>query len=455
MKNNVSWLKPTYFKRTLKQQLRKDSDTIIKMIELCGVWDPKTDMKVHSLYDLLNKKHPKEKVIVFTQYSDTAMYVYAQLKQMGMKNIYYVTGDSKNPTDSVDKFSPKSNGQDIPEEQQYRVLIATDVLSEGQNLQDSHVIVNYDMPWAIIRLIQRAGRVDRIGQTAEKIYCYSFFPADGIEDIIRLRSRLNKRINENANVVGSDEVFFEGNEKNLMNLYNEQSGILDQEDGDSDVDLSSQAYQIWQKAIKSNPKLKEIIPNLSDMIYSTKAAGDGKPDGVITFCRTYNDFDILSWYDSNNQLVSQSQKKILTAMECGPKEPRLPQMENHFDLVKKSVDDIADDIPSAMGVLGNRFSTRYRIVQLLENFYGQQTNLFFDEDYKQQVKLATDDIYNYQLIETTKTVLGRMLNKGDSQEEIVEAVLDFRKKGVLCRKQDSDYKDKSPKILCSMGLSKQ
>ncbi len=84
------------------------------------------------------------------------------------------------------------------------------------------------MPWAIIRLIQRAGRVDRIGQESKEIYCYSFFPADGIEDVISLRSRLNKRINENANVVGSDEVFFEGNEKNLMNLYNEQSGILDQ-----------------------------------------------------------------------------------------------------------------------------------------------------------------------------------------------------------------------------------
>ena len=374
---------------------------------------------------------------------------------MGMKQLYYVTGDSKNPTASVDRFSPKSNGQEIESADQYRVLIATDVLSEGQNLQDSHVIVNYDMPWAIIRLIQRAGRVDRIGQESKEIYCYSFFPADGIEDIIRLRSRLNKRINENANVVGSDEVFFEGNEKNLMNLYNEQSGILDQEEGDSDVDLSSQAYQIWQKAIKSNSKLKEIIPSLSDMIYATKAASPDRPDGVITFCRTYNDFDILSWYDRAGNLVSQSQKKILTAMECGPKEPGLNQMPDHFDLVKKSVDDIADDVPSAMGVLGNRFSTRFRLVQLLQNFYDQQTNLFFDVDYKQQVKLAIDDIYNYQLIETTKTVIGRMLNKGDSQEEIVEAVLDFRKKGVLCRKQDSDYKDKSPKILCSMGLIKQ
>ena len=374
---------------------------------------------------------------------------------MGMKHIYYVTGDSKNPTASVDRFSPKSNGQEVEPADQYRVLIATDVLSEGQNLQDSHVIVNYDMPWAIIRLIQRAGRVDRIGQESKEIFCYSFFPADGIENIIRLRSRLNKRINENANVVGSDEVFFEGNEKNLMNLYNEQSGILDQEEGDSDVDLSSQAYQIWQKAIKSNPKLKEIIPNLSDMIYATKAASPDRPDGVITFCRTYNDFDILSWYDRAGNLVSQSQKKILTAMECGPKEPGLDQMPDHFDLVKKSVDDITDDVPSAMGVLGNRFSTRFRLVQLLQNFYDQQTNLFFDVDYKQQVKLAIDDIYNYQLIETTKTVIGRMLNKGDSQEEIVEAVLDFRKKGVLCRKQDSSIKDKSPKILCSMGLTKR
>ena len=164
----------------------------------------------------------------------------------------------------------------------------------------------------------------------------------------------------------------------------------------------------------------------------------------------------MSWYDSNNQLVSQSQKKILSAMECGPKEPRLPQTEHHFELVKKSVDDIADDNSNnPMGVLGNRFSTRYRIVQLLENFYKQQTNLFYDEDYKQQVKLATDDIYNYQFIETTKTVLGRMLAKGESQEDIVEAVLDFRKKGVLCRKQDNSAKDKSPKILCSMGLSRE
>ena len=83
------------------------------------------------------------------------------------------------------------------------------MLSEGQNLQDAAIIVNYDLPWAIIRLIQGAGRVDRIGQKAETMLCYSFLPADGVEHIIRLRARVRQRLQENAEVVGTDETFFE------------------------------------------------------------------------------------------------------------------------------------------------------------------------------------------------------------------------------------------------------
>ena len=63
------------------------------------------------------------------------------------------------------------------------MLVATDVLSEGQNLQDAAIVVNYDLPWALIRLVQRAGRVDRIGQKADEILCYSFLPAEGVEKL--------------------------------------------------------------------------------------------------------------------------------------------------------------------------------------------------------------------------------------------------------------------------------
>ena len=114
-------------------------------------------------------------------------------------------------------------------EQELRILLATDVLSEGQNLQDSAIVVNFDLPWAIIRLIQRAGRVDRIGQESEEILCYSFLPAEGVENLIRLRGRVRQRLHENAEVVGTDEAFFEDEQERqeLLGLYNEKAGILD------------------------------------------------------------------------------------------------------------------------------------------------------------------------------------------------------------------------------------
>ena len=451
MKNNVSWINPAYFKRTLKQHLRQDCEKIIEMILFCDKWNPQTDQKLNCLEDLLYKTHKDDKVLIFTQYSDTANYIYRQLRKRGFRQIDRATGGSKNPTAIVEHFSPVSNKADISAESETRILVATDVLSEGQNLQDAHVIVNYDLPWAIIRLIQRAGRVDRIDQSSEQIFCYSFFPAEGVEKIIRLRKRLNDRINENANLVGSDEKFFEGNETNLRDMYNEKSGSLDDDEDDSDVDLASQAYQIWKNATDANPKLKQIIPALSDVIYSTKRAASPIEDGVITYVKTHNDYDVLSWYNSKGEIISQSQKKILQAMACSADTKVEEPLDNHFDLVKSAVENIKQESTSVSGILGNRFSTRYRIIDLLEHYYKQPPTLFFDNEKKQLLKLAIDDIYNYQLLESTKFILGRML-RTSTNDDTVESVLEMHKNGTLCRIDEDRNKHKDPTIICSMGL---
>ena len=453
-KNNLAWLDSKYFKRTLKQHLLSDCEKIIDMIKLCGDWKPADDQKLLELEKLLSDIHSKEKVIVFTQYSDTAIYVYKQLKRRGFDHIGYVTGEYKNPTEMVERFSPVSNGKtNLSPDDEIRVLIATDVLSEGQNLQDAHVIVNYDLPWAIIRLIQRAGRVDRIGQKEDKIFCYSFFPADGVESIIRLRSRLNERINENANIVGSDEIFFEGNEQNLRDMFNEKSGVLDEED-DGDVDLSSQAYQIWKNATDANPKLKQIIPSIPNIAYSTKAVKDAGEQGVITYARTANDFDVLSWLSPDGSLVSQSQRRILQAMSCSSDTPATMPIDNHHELVAKAVEGIAEQTTTSNigGILGNRFSTRYRIIHLLEHAYERPLDLFYTEEIKTALKLAIDDIYNNPLLESTKTILGQMLRRS-SQEEIVDYVLELRRNGTFCRISEDTNQHREPQIICSMGLS--
>lgn len=452
--SGIRWIDTRYFKRTLKSKLQKDCEILLKMITLCGAWNPATDQKLNRLeQDILLGTHKNDKVLIFTQYADTAKYICTQLRSRGnITAINYASGSSENPTRLAELFSPESNKAHVAPENELRVLVATDVLSEGQNLQDAHVIVNYDLPWAIIRLIQRAGRVDRIGQKADEIFCYSFFPAEGIEDIIALRERLNTRINENAEVVGSDEVFFEGNAKNLRDMYNEKSGVLDDED-DGEVDLESEAYQIWTSAIAANPDLARIIPALAGGVYSTKQAQQTLEQGVITYARTYNDFDMLTWLAPDGSVVSQSQRRILHAMACNLKTPALPPLDNHHLLVAKALDEIKDTSNTSFGgVLGSHFSTKYRIVKMLEEYMHLSTDIFVTEERKQTVRLIQDDIYNNPMFETTKQLLGRLL-KTAQREDIIDFLIEARQNGNLCQIDENDNKSKDPQLICSMGLT--
>lgn len=450
--NTIAWIESSYFKRSLKQDIKRDCETLIEMIELCGAWDPETDQKLNTLETILTETHPNKKIIVFTQFSDTAHYISEQLLNRGIKGLQCVTGKEKHPVRIVEKFSPVSNNKDIPEDQQYRVLVATDVLSEGQNLQDAHIVINFDLPWAIIRLIQRAGRVDRIGQIAEQIYCYSFFPADGIESIIKLRRRLNTRINKNVDIVGGDEIFFEGNEQNLMDIYNERSGSLDEEN-DGEVDLASQAFQIWKSATEAKPELKTIIPNLSNVIYSTKKnPADTLKEGVVTYAKTPEGNDILTWMDTKKNVVTQSQQTILKTLACSIDEPVLTALESHHDLVKQSLSLMQQQEVRTRGILGSRFSTKYRLYNLLDEYCKHNSDSIFVTN---ELKMAVDNIYNFPLKENAKYIIGQQLKSGTHTADIADLVVELRKNDKLCIINDEESCNKALQIICSMGLKNE
>jgi superfamily II DNA or RNA helicase len=306
--HRLDWLRAEFFQKTLKKSLIDDSRELLKILDIAKTWDASKDKQLKALFDLVTKIHGNEKILIFTQFADTAEYLYEQLKRMGATQLECVTGDSEDPTEFAYRFSPESNEQPGVKgtDREIRVLVSTDVLSEGQNLQDAHIIINFDLPWALIRLVQRTGRVDRIGQKSEKIICYSFLPEDGLEKIISLRKRLKTRIEQNAEVVGSDETFFEGDPVNLEDLYNEKAGILDKED-EGEVDLASYAYQIWKNAIDKDSNLKKIIPDMPNVVYATKQHSDTKQKGVIVYTRTADDNDVLAWVDTTGNIITQSQ----------------------------------------------------------------------------------------------------------------------------------------------------
>lgn len=452
-KSRFKWLRPALFINTLKDDLLSDARKLIQVLGTCGAWEADRDAKLLALVRLLTDIHPQDKVLVFTQFADTVRYLTMQLKARGLKVLEGVTGDSPDPTGLAWRFSPVSNEKRhlIAPEDELRVLIATDVLSEGQNLQDCSIIVNYDLPWAIIRLVQRAGRVDRIGQQSHRILCYSFLPADGVERIINLRTRVRRRLRENEEVVGSDEAFFEDdeNDRPILDIYNEKSGIYDG-DADTEVDLASYAYQIWKNAVERDPALKKRISDLPDVIYSTRAhtPTPAKPEGVLVYLRTAQGNDSLAWINREGHSVTQSQLTILQAAACPPDTPAMPRHEQHHDLVKRGVEHIVAEERSVGGQLGKPSGARYRTYKRLERYAAAIKGTLFES---QELLRAIDEIYRYPLRQSAIDTLNRQLKSGISDPDLVDLVIALRADDRLCLIHEEEQRHE-PRIICSLGL---
>jgi hypothetical protein len=459
-RKRFKWLPSELFMPELAKHLLDDALALIGVLTHCGEWLPARDAKLAELVKLIKTRHRKEKVLVFTQFADTARYLKAQLTAMGITHIEEATGSSADPTNLAWRFSPESNKKldAVAADDALRVLIATDVLSEGQNLQDSHIVVNYDLPWAIIRLIQRAGRVDRIGQKSDQILCYSFIPADGVERLIRLRARVRQRLEEQAEVVGSDESFFddETNDQAMRDLYTEKSGILD-DDGDSEVDLASHAYQIWKNATDADPALAAHIEAMSDVVYATKAhePAPNSPKGALVYMRTAQGNDALAWINEAGESVTQSQLTILKAAACKAETEALPRTPNHHALTQKGLAHIISEEKTSGGALGRPSGARFKTYERLKRYrdkLGNTRDLLITDDHVRRMERALEDIYQFPLHKTATDTLNRQIKAGIDDSQLAELVLCLREDGRLCVVNEQET-NREAMLICSMGLA--
>jgi superfamily II DNA or RNA helicase len=451
------WIRANLFRPELQQHLQQDATALIGILQLAGNWNPSSDAKLEALVELLQQQHPTDKVLIFTQFADTARYLARALEKQGIQQVGLATGQSADPTALAWRFSPISNEKPMPASEQLRVLVATDVLSEGQNLQDCAIILNYDLPWAIIRLIQRAGRVDRIGQQAGEILCYSFLPAEGVERLINLRGRLRDRLNENQEVVGTDEAFFEDEQARemLLNLYNERSGVLDEAE-EGDVDLTSEALQIWQSAIDANPALKGMIEKLPDVVYSTRdhEPTGSDPEGVLLYLRTDGGTDALAWVDKDGNSVTQSQMRILRMARCSIDTPPLPRHPQHHELVTRGAELIAEQTKTVAGTLGNKRSAAARTYDRLMSYtqhVRETTPLLATGTEWENLERAIEEINQHPLKQNAIARLNREFKAGISDEQLANLVTFLREHDALCLINPEERRD-GAQIICSMGL---
>lgn len=298
-----------------KQDLIEDRNRLATLLAAAVQVDPDRDAKLQALRRMIQNKcrNPindgNRKIIVFTAFSDTAQYLYEQISSWAKKELgieaALVTGTGRNQTTIpglrkdlatiLTTFSPRSKErpEELAHEGTLDLLIATDCISEGQNLQDCDWLINYDIHWNPVRIIQRFGRIDRIGSPNQRIQLVNFWPNLELDEYINLEQRVSGRMVLLDISATGEENLIEQQSGNQMNdleyrrkqLLKLQDTVIDLEDlsaGVSITDLTLTDFRIdLAQYYKANPAKLEEIP-LGAYAVTTSQDAD-IPSGIL-FC---------------------------------------------------------------------------------------------------------------------------------------------------------------------------
>lgn len=302
--------------KTWRAELQHDADTLELLTLMVADITPEHDLKLQTLFKLLDEKmanpinEGNKKVLIFSAFSDTAEYLYDQVASY-MKSNYGL--DTAVITGSIDGrttvkglkatlnnvltcFSPISKSRDVlmpGSTKEIDILIATDCISEGQNLQDCDYLVNYDIHWNPVRIIQRFGRIDRIGSRNQYIQLVNFWPDMTLDDYINLKSRVETRMKISVMTSTGDDDLINPEEKGdleyrkqqLKRLQDEVVDIEDMSTGISIMDLGLNEFRLdLLEYIKTHEDLAKKPKGLHAVVPATEE----NPDGVIFVLKNIN-----------------------------------------------------------------------------------------------------------------------------------------------------------------------
>lgn len=263
------------FDEKLKEDLEKDLEILTEMyssIERLGEKDCKLE---YFLNELKNNNILKDsKIIIFTESKETAEYLKQNIEENIKTEVICYTGSS-NPAMKeriIANFDP--NFRKEKQENRYNILIATDVLAEGINLHRSNVIINYDLPWNPTKIMQRIGRINRVGTKYSKIYVFNFFPTSKTDEYLSLRDNILNKIQSFHNTLGEDFKYLSDDEEiDSYGLYDRLMASLDEKEennGDTELEYLSLIREIRDKdeelylKIKNLPKKSKCARNYED-----------------------------------------------------------------------------------------------------------------------------------------------------------------------------------------------
>jgi superfamily II DNA or RNA helicase len=352
-----------YDLRRLHKAVQHDVNVLTEVWAKVKGIDPKHDTKLKRLKTLLTGDLKGRKVLVFTYYKDTARYLYRQLgdpDNVDAKKFRKEAGgitvrrmDSGSQTDErlkiVQAFAPRSNGK--PEwagsEREIDVLISTDVLSEGQNLQDCGYLLNYDLHWNPTRMVQRAGRIDRIGTDFDVLWIYNMFPDHGLERLLNLVDSLSRKIADidrlgmlDASVLGEEVHPLTFN--TLKRLQDEDNGVIEEEE--QFMELASSEVLLQQLRAFLDGGGREVIDSIPDGIHSGLQRPGAK--GVFFYFRSKGrakQQSFWKYYDLKTSNILDNRHVLANLIACVYDTPRIVDQEIYrsiFEIQEKVLENL-------------------------------------------------------------------------------------------------------------------
>jgi superfamily II DNA or RNA helicase len=329
-----------------------DLDQIVRFLTETGKFEAEHDDKLQKLIRLLKSKElAGRKVLIFTEFADTARYIAKHVEETGVDGIEELDSASKkNRADVITRFSPYYNGSDSLKleaagKNEIRVLIATDVLSEGLNLQDATRMINYDIHWNPVRLLQRIGRVDRrmspevevrlkadhpetAGDRGTVMY-WNFLPPDELNEILTLYTKVTQKtllISKTMGIEGKKLLRPEDDYQALKEFNQVYEGT---------ASVVEDMHLEYQRLLDENPELAGELEALPGAVFSGKARPKKGLMGVF-FCfalpaldKELNEFTeeagTTRWYfyDADRKLILEEPSEIVDSVRSTPKTPRV------------------------------------------------------------------------------------------------------------------------------------
>jgi len=302
------------------------------------------DDKLNVLFDII-KQNSGSKILIFSEYAATAEYLYKSIQNHNYSQTALVTGNTKDKLSIIERFAPKVNTTlgHIPESSEIiNILVSTDVLSEGHNLQDASVIINYDIHWNPVRLIQRIGRIDRIGTEFDKIHIFNFLPEGGIEKILHLKERVQERVNSIHQLLGEDGHIFTADdtfsEDSYTRIYVDKDDTILDDDMGEESELEK-GKRLINKIKVEDPKKYNYIKNLTTGIRCGRVYHQNY---VYVFALSDDGVPLLKLHNPDDKKDITNIETILKKIKAQPEEDEIQLNDSDkraiYNITKKMID---------------------------------------------------------------------------------------------------------------------